>query len=175
MWNEDADMGHVIEGALTGLDREMLFRCVEVAHKAMLAGNHPFGAIVADPSGRIIASFGNDRKDSPAMHAETKTLLEAGRVASLQTLSSCTLYTTFEPCVMCAGCMYWTGVGRLVYGLDEAKLLALTGDNPENPTFTLDSRTVFRHGQRTITVVGPVADPELETAILKDHLDFWKK
>lgn len=167
-------MGTVIEGTLTDLDRKMLWACVEVAHKAKLEGNHPFGAVVADKQGHIIASFGNDRHDSPAMHAETKSLMQAGRVASQEKLAECTLYTTFEPCVMCAGCMYWTGVNRLVYALDERKLLELTGDNPENPTFDLDSRTVFRHGQKTIEVVGPIEDKELEEAILKDHRDFWK-
>ena len=75
---------------------------------------------------------------------------------------------------MCTGALYWTGVLRLVYGISEKKLLGLTGDNPENPTFSLDCRSVIRSGQKTITVVGPVEDPALVEAILADHIGFWK-
>lgn len=168
-------MGKVIEGQATDLDRKMIYRCVEIAHEAMLAGNHPFGALVADREGNVLVACGNDRKDSRAMHAETKCMMEAGRRYSEEELEGCTLYTTAEPCVMCSGAMYWTGVNRLVYGISEEDLLALTGDNPENPTFSLDCRTVFRSGQKTITVVGPIADEEMRKAIVKDHMGFWKK
>jgi hypothetical protein len=65
-------------------------------------------------------------------------------------------------------------VERLVYGISEKDLLALTGANDENPTFSLDCRTVFAHGQKTITVVGPVNDKKLTETIVSDHKGFWK-
>jgi hypothetical protein len=58
-------------------------------------------------------------------------------------LATCTLYTTAEPCVMCSGAMYWANVLRLVYGITEKQLLAETGDDPRNPTLSVDCRTVF--------------------------------
>ncbi|MFY9921604.1 MAG: nucleoside deaminase, partial [Mycobacterium sp.] len=69
-------------------------------------------------------------------------------------------YASAEPCVMCTGASYWTGIGRIVYGMSEHSLLELTGDNPENPTFALPCREVLAHGQRPITVIGPLLEVE---------------
>ena len=74
---------------------------------------------------------------------------------------------------MCSGAMYWGNLGRLVYGLEEKKLLALTGDNPLNPTFDLPCRQVFARGQKEIVVVGPTTDPDLETELLALHRNYW--
>jgi len=167
-------MGTIREDKATAQDIRLLYEAVRVAHQAKMAGNHPFGSVIADAGGTILVEAGNDHRDSPALHAETKALLEAGRRFSPDVLAGCTLYTTAEPCVMCTGALYWTGVLRLVYGISEKKLLGLTGDNPENPTFSLDCRSVIRSGQKTITVVGPVEDPALVEAILADHIGFWK-
>ena len=49
---------------------------------------------------------------------------------------------------MCAGAIYWAGIGRLVYGLSEHRLRELTGNHPENPTLDLPCREVFASGQR---------------------------
>ena len=84
-------------------------------------------------------------------------------------LATATLYTSTEPCAMCAGAIYWGGVSRVVFGLSERGLLALTGDDPENPTFDLPCREVFAHGQRPVEVVGPL--PEDEARALHDG--FW--
>ena len=56
---------------------------------------------------------------------------------------------------MCTGTLYWANIGRLVYGYEEAALLALTGDHPANPTINLPSRTVLAAGQKAVKVVGP--------------------
>jgi tRNA(Arg) A34 adenosine deaminase TadA len=70
---------------------------------------------------------------------------------------------------MCAGAIYWAGVGRVVDGLAETDLRALTGSHPENPTLDLDCRTVFRAGQRHIEVVGPALTEEA----IAVHEGFW--
>lgn len=72
---------------------------------------------------------------------------------------------------MCSGGLYWAGIGRLVYGVSEARLLELTGDNPENLTMSLPCRTVLGAGQRTIQVDGPF--PDLEATIVETHKGFW--
>lgn len=73
---------------------------------------------------------------------------------------------------MCAGTIYWAGIGRVVYGAEETALLALTGNHPENPTLALSCRTVFASGQRRVEVLGPVdaVAPEL----LATHQGFWQ-
>jgi tRNA(Arg) A34 adenosine deaminase TadA len=73
---------------------------------------------------------------------------------------------------MCTGTLYWANIGRLVYGYEEAKLLALTGNHSENPTMSLAARTVLGSGQKKIEVHGPF--PELEEELLVPHRDFWK-
>ncbi len=88
---------------------------------------------------------------------------------SPQELELCTLYTSAEPCCMCAGAVYWTGIGRVVYALSEHALLGLTGDHPENPTFSLPCREVFAKGQRKVSVLGPM----LEGEAAEPHKGFW--
>ena len=61
---------------------------------------------------------------------------------------------------MCAGAMYWAGIGRVVYGLSEDRLRTLTGNHPENPTLDLPCRQVFESGQRRVEVVGPLLEDE---------------
>src|SRR5262249_46758452 len=88
-------------------------------------------------------------------------------------LWTCTLVSTGEPCAMCAGALYWANIGRLVYGFEEAKLLAETGAHAENPTLSLAARTVLGSGQKPIEVVGPVS--EIEDELLAPHRTFWRR
>ena len=71
---------------------------------------------------------------------------------------------------MCAGAIYWSGIGRVVYALSEAELKALTGDDPENPTLDLPCREVFARGARPVKVLGPL----LEEEAIQPHLGFWQ-
>ncbi len=73
---------------------------------------------------------------------------------------------------MCAGALYWANIGRLVYGVEEAKLLALTGSHTENPTMSLSCRTVLGSGQKPIAVHGPF--PEIEDELITPHRTFWQ-
>jgi tRNA(Arg) A34 adenosine deaminase TadA len=86
-------------------------------------------------------------------------------------LAKATLYSSAEPCAMCAGAIYWAGIGRLVYGLSEHGLRELTGNHPENPTLDLPCREVFRTGQRPTEVVGPLLEDEAAAL----HQGIWKK
>lgn len=159
---------------ITEKDKELLRRCAEVAHKAMEDGNHPFGALLADGDGNILLEQGNAfTEGGSAYHAETLLVLRAAKEYSPEFLSKCTLYTNFEPCCMCTGAVYWSGIGRIVYGLSEKRLLEETGDNHENPTFSLSSREVISRGQRNVEIAGPVDDEELAELILRDHRGFW--
>ena len=162
--------------AMTEKDKELLLRTVEIAHKAMESGNHPFGALLADKDGNILMEQGNEfTEGGSAYHAETLLLLRAARKYSPEKLAECTLYSNFEPCCMCTGALYWTNVRRLVFGATEKDLLRFTGDNEENPTFSLSSREVVEHGQKAITIIGPADDEELLERICHDHIDFWKE
>jgi tRNA(Arg) A34 adenosine deaminase TadA len=106
-------------------------------------------------------------------HAEAVLARRAALAHSAAELWGCTLYTTVEPCCMCAGTQYWANIGRLVYAMEESRLLRLTGNHAENPTLDLPCREVFAHGQKGIRVVGPIAAVEAEIAAL--HIAFWKR
>jgi tRNA(Arg) A34 adenosine deaminase TadA len=141
-----------------------------LAERAVAAGHHPFGAILVGPDDEtVLLEQGN--VDS-VNHAEAVLAREATRRFDAATLWRSTLVTTVEPCAMCAGTQYWAHIGRLVYGMSERDLLALTGAHPENPTLDLPCREVFARGQKPIEVIGPVREVEAEIATL--HRDFWR-
>lgn len=141
-----------------------------VAREAAEHGHHPFGSVLVGPDDRVLMRQGNI---DTVRHAETELARRAAAAYSPEFLWTCTLVTTGEPCAMCTGTLYWANIGRLVYGYEETKLLALTGDHPENPTMTLPSRTVLGSGQKQITVHGPF--PEMEEELLAPHLGFWRR
>jgi tRNA(Arg) A34 adenosine deaminase TadA len=152
---------------------EYLLRAVEVSKQSVSDGNHPFGALLVDGDGTILLEQGNAEVTSGACtgHAETVLMTRASQQFDRDFLASCTLYTTAEPCAMCSGAIYWGNVRRVVYGITEEQLLAETGDDPRNPTLSLDCRTVFAAGQRSIEVIGPV--PEVSAAVLEPHATYW--
>ena len=141
----------------------------QIAQRSQSFGHHPFGAILVAPDHEtVLLTQGNV---DTVNHAESVLIRTAVTNFSPDYLWGCTLYTTVEPCAMCAATQYWANVGRLVYGLSEARLLALTGNHPENPTLDLPCRDVFQTGQKEISVVGPVAEVEAEIAAV--HRAFW--
>ena len=147
-----------------------LRRADTVARRAMAMGRHPFGAVLVAPDGdTVLAEQGNI---DTVNHAESTLARTAAANYSGSYLAQCTLVTTFEPCAMCAGTIYWAGIGRVVYGAEETALLALTGDHPENPTLSLPCRDVFARGQRAVEVVGPV--PEVAQEMVATHRGFWE-
>ena len=146
-----------------------LHRADSVARRAMAMGRHPFGAVLIAPDGdTVLAEQGNI---DTVNHAESTLARTAAANYPGAYLAQCTLVTTFEPCAMCAGTVYWAGIGRVVYGAEETALLALTGDHPENPTLSLPCRDVFARGQRPVEVVGPV--PEVAQDMVATHKGFW--
>ena len=131
-------------------DQHFLRRSFEVARRAMTHGNHPFGAILVGQDRNVLieAENGYMPAHDGTAHAERLLATEACRTLGADVLSKATLYSSAEPCAMCAGAIYWAGIGRLVYGLSEHRLRAVTGNHPENPTLDLPCREVFKSGQR---------------------------
>lgn len=153
-------------------DIALLRASITVGAEARAAGNHPFGAVLADANGTVLMSMGNAYlTDKGPGHAETNLARAAARRYDEAFLNTCTLYSAFEPCSMCAGTIYWAGIGRVVFGVTEVRLAELTGDNPENLTMALSCRDVLAAGQRQVIVEGPF--PELEAEILHSHDGFW--
>ena len=83
----------------------------------------PIGAVVLDPTGRVIATGANERETAhdPTAHAEVLALRRAGAVRGSWQLAGCTLAVTLEPCTMCAGAIVLARVARLVFGAWDPK------------------------------------------------------
>jgi len=154
-------------------DEALLRKAFDAARRSREAGDHPFGSVLADADGKILMEQGNgytsEGRDRTA-HAERLLASRAAKAYSLPFLARCTLYTSAEPCAMCAGAIYWAGIGRVVYGQTEKALKAQTGAHEENPTLDLPCEIVFKAGQRPTEVVGPMLEDEAAAL----QADFWK-
>lgn len=158
---------------LSAQDAGFLRQSFALAAQTRHQGMHPFAAIVVDEHGEVVAQAGNNSlppTGDPTRHAEIVAAGMAAKTLTLAQMKKCTLYTNAEPCAMCAGAIYWSGLGKVVYGISETRLLQITGDHPENPTMSLPCRQVFASGQRNIQVIGPCL--QQEAAVVHDG--FWQ-
>ncbi|WP_346897629.1 nucleoside deaminase [uncultured Roseibium sp.] len=152
-------------------DLELLRHTIELAQTSRARGDHPFGALLADEDGNILLEAMNTcgTKGDRTGHAERNLMTEASMKYDADFLAKCTMYTSAEPCAMCTGSVYWTGVGRIVHGMSEKALKDLIGPDPENLTMDLPCRDVVAAGQRKVEVVGPLLEEESATV----HEGFW--
>ena len=96
------------------LDHEaFLRRSFDVARRARAHGNHPFGAILVGQSGEVLIEAENGFLPDRDMtgHAERLLATQASKQFGAKVLAGCTLYTSAEPCAMCAGAIYWAASG----------------------------------------------------------------
>jgi tRNA(Arg) A34 adenosine deaminase TadA len=154
-------------------DRDLSFlrRAVEVAKWAREHGNMPFGAVLVDSEGEVVLEAENTSvtEHDPTGHAEANLMRSAGRKFEPDYLAGCTMYTSAEPCAMCAGSAYWVGIRRVVYALDIPSLDALVGSDPANPTPHLRAEVVLNGGKYRILLDGP-APLEEATEV---HRGYW--
>ena len=155
---------------VTDADLARLRRCVELAADARDRGDHPFGSLLATADGRTVEALnsvvtGND----PTGHAETNLVRAAAASLPTEVLATSTLYTSTEPCAMCAGAIYWSGIARVVYALSEQGLAEVVAEQEGVPTMHLPCREVFARGGRPVAVAGPADLPEATTV----HAGFW--
>ena len=149
---------------------DLLRIAISLAANAREHGNHPFGALLADESGNILLTAENtvNTARDASGHAELNLVRLASAQLPTRVLARATLYTSTEPCPMCAGAIFWSGISRVVYALSEDGLYAMTGDSPES--LKLPCREVFARGGRPVDVVGPLLEDE--AAIV--HQGFWE-
>jgi tRNA(Arg) A34 adenosine deaminase TadA len=156
---------------ISDLDRARLRDAIGIANAAVANGNHPFGAVLADASGTVVLSAENtvNTENDCTGHAETNLVRAAWKNFGPAALGEFTLYTSCEPCAMCSGAIYWSGIGAMVFAMTEKDLAQLTGDHEENPTMSLSSELVLNSGTRAVPVRGPALIDEAITS----HVGFW--
>lgn len=147
-----------------------LRRAIQVSIDARAHGNHPFGAILVIGDGRILEAENTVLTDRDVTgHAETNLVRLAWRELDVTELAASTLYTSCEPCAMCAGAMFWAGIGRMVYALSGRGLIALAESEDGGRELDLPSREVFARGSQRVVVSGP----HLEDEAAEPHRGFW--
>jgi len=104
-------------------DKEFMNLALEEALRAYHENEVPIGAVLIDEGGILISREHNriEQLHDATAHAEILTLREASRKLNKRRLSGCTLYSTVEPCAMCAGALVLCRVKRLVYGAVDSK------------------------------------------------------
>ncbi len=151
-------------------DQRFMRNAIEIARRARDRGNHPFGAIIVDGEGNILIEAENTvltGRDCTG-HAETNLMRVASGKYDPDFLAQCTLYTSTEPCPMCAGAIFWGNVRRVVFGLSEMSLYEIVGWDTEEVLY-LPCRELFDRGKKAIEVVGPILEDEAREV----HIGFW--
>jgi len=97
-------------------------QAIKEAYKALEADEVPIGAVVVMQE-RIIARGYNqvERLNDSTAHAEILALTSAFNFLGSKYLPDATIYVTIEPCTMCCGALYWSKIGKLVYGASDLK------------------------------------------------------
>ncbi len=133
-----------------------------IARRARARGNRPFGALLVAGNGAVLTAAENSQvtEGQVLAHAEINLLHRAVKEFSADVLRTSTLYASAEPCAMCAGAIFWSGVGRLVYGLSGDRLHKLSGFSPE--ILVSSARDVLSRSGRQVEVVGPVFEADAE-------------
>ena len=140
-------------------------RAYVLARQAAVNGDHPFSALLVH-SGQIAMeclNTVNTHKDA-TRHPELDILRLAAADNALAPLDQMTLYASTEPCAMCCGAIYWSGVQTLVYGCPTEVLGEIAGGS-----FVVPSRELFASATRDLNVIGPV----LAEQGAEIHRSFW--
>ncbi|WP_262911046.1 Atu1372/SO_1960 family protein [Tenacibaculum ovolyticum] len=142
--------------------KEFISMAIEVAKSAKAKGNLPYGCVLVDETGEVIFKGENTINSDHDMlaHAEINILREAGKTYSHEELKSFTIYTSDEPCPMCASAIYWSGVGKLVYGLSKTEYYKIVGKKNPDWVFEMSARDVLSQGGRKVEVIGPIQEKE---------------
>lgn len=160
------------EVALDERDGRYLRQAIAWSRVARDRGNRPFGAVVIADDGRVLAeAYCNTTETGDCTgHAETNAVRQLGQRIDRDTLARATLYSSAEPCVMCAGAIFWSAIGRVVYGIDAVRLRVFRGERAEQRDAELSCRDVFAASPHAIDCIGPALIDESSAV----HQGFWK-
>lgn len=145
--------------------QHFLNKSFDLANLARQHGNHPFGALLVYKN-KVILTAENKVLTSHDVtaHAEMVLLRKASKTIPKHILEKSILYSSTEPCPMCAGAIYWSGVSEVVFGCSVERLAKITQGG-----LVLPSKDIFKAGERPIKVTGPL----FEKQAAQVHKGFW--
>ena len=160
------------EQARNDVDGRYLRQAITLADKARERGNRPFGALIVAADGRVLAEASNANGESGdcTAHAELSAIRLASPLHCRDALATATLYSSAEPCVMCAGAIFWSAIGRVVYGIDAERLRVFRGERLDQKDAELSCRDVFERSSHAIECIGPSLIAEAS----QSHQGGWK-
>jgi tRNA(Arg) A34 adenosine deaminase TadA len=152
-------------------DQRLLRETFRAALRARERGAAPFAALLAGPEREVLLEAEDDAVTGRHLlgHAELNLLRKACDRLPRELLRRCTLYSSAEPCAMCAGAIFWSGVGRLVFGVSTAKLVEVASRKFGLPQLTIPCRGVLAGGRPIVEVIGPA----LQAEALVAHNGYW--
>ena len=148
---------------ITDVDLQNLKSAIAASRSARDKGNQPYGAILVSADGEVLLTAENTEvwsKDCTA-HAETNLIRQASSRFPDDTLGGATIYASGEPCPMCSGSIYLSGVGRLVFALGQPRMDEIAGAGLQ-----LRAADVLAHGTRQVIVEGPALEDEAAEVLL---------
>jgi tRNA(Arg) A34 adenosine deaminase TadA len=154
---------------LSTADEQHLRSVIEVAARARAQGNHPFGALLVDENGEVLLEAENTVVTTRDVtgHAELNLVRIASQRYDEPTLRRTTLYASTEPCPMCAGAIFWSGIGRVVFGLSSARFREMLGESVVD--LVISSHDLLGRGTRPVEVSGPHLEDQAEAVVA----GFW--
>jgi tRNA(adenine34) deaminase len=144
----------------TSIHDERIREVIAIARQASQKGNSIFGALLVGADGATLAVGENSQAtDNQVLaHAEMNLLHNAVQQYDADVLDGATLYTSAEPCAMCTGALFWSGVGRLVFGLSSSRLHEIQNYSPR--MLVGSASDVLEGAGRRVEVIGPVLEDE---------------
>jgi tRNA(Arg) A34 adenosine deaminase TadA len=150
-------------------DHVFLRAAFALALTARSRGEEPFGAVLVNTVGEIVG-WGESSRFSHGDrfgHAELNVLRQVARHHSVEMLGTMTLYTAVEPCVMCCGAIWISGIRRVVYGIDRRRLVELL--HAQTPDLSLTCRDVLASAAQPLEIQGPVLEDEAEYVVIHEE------
>ncbi|GHD01035.1 tRNA-specific adenosine deaminase [Pseudorhodoferax aquiterrae] len=156
-----------MQQGLDEADGSYLRRAIELSAIGSARGNRPFGAVVVSADGQLLAEAHNDNAATGdcTAHAEVNALRQLRREA----MAGATMYASGEPCVMCAGAIFWSGIRRVVFGIDAVSLRRFRAKDASAADLQMSCREVFAHSAEPFTVIGPALLAEATAP----HQAYW--
>lgn len=139
----------------TNAEKEYVRKAHQLAEAALESGNPPFGSLLA-LDGSVIESDTNTTitDEDITAHPELKLARYAARELTPEERAACTMYTSTEPCSMCASAIYYADLGRVVYSVSGSSLPRVREDRG----IDIACEEVIDRGDGTTTIEGPVLE-----------------